>query len=1506
MKTVYLHGKLGKRFGRKWKLAVRSPIEAFSAIEANQEGFLAYMLEKEKAGTKYFALNKKPSKIKDKEDLEASMVTEGNVELGSSSSEFHVIPKVKGETGFLEIALIKSATGATILSVGQVVIPMAISFVVGAIMKAMNKPPKRSDPTTTKSYLLKGGQNRQAQGVAVPLGYGRLKIGSTNLSEKTVAHRAENMHSLSKNPSSLQSFSELEYIDLLCEGPIEGFADQNGNLIVSEGGERPRIERGVFLNNVPIENTPTIGQVGTSNYILNEKNIMPSLKYGAEGEEFIISDECFSLRKYDTVIYGAAPYGGGDVVAHSPNIDNAISNGAKVVSHYVGNPEVSKVTLNMRAELSATNMREGSTHPTELRFAVLIDKDHEEKNINDLSSRCKVYFEGNASAISIKKGSDGYMEVKGIATASYEFSVTIEYDAPKIKSKGATFKIIRLSRELDPTVKDSPVGGINKTRVLQLSSVTEFIREPMLYPHSAMVKVLFDSKNFQSLPERSYHVRMKKVVVPSNYNPLTREYDGPWNGLFKGQADSDTSIHSIPDSEKVWTDNPAWVFYDLLYNARYGVGKFGLDEENIDKWQLYNISKYCDELVETEYPIETPFGLPLAFTKTSNSTIQISPNQFGSTSRHVANFGIDAFKRTFGSGNSFAGKSVVLFISSSGSLHKSIKREGEIIMREFKIVESISENMTVVLSGAEGFLSTLGSGEVGSCATQINHPIVEPRFTANLYLTDRSEALSVINNLASIFRGITAYSSGKIIAMQDSFKNPVALFNNSNVSEDGFMYSGPNKDQKSTAVLVRFNNKDNNFLPEVAYEEDADSMQRLGYQEEEILGLGITSSTQARRAARWALNTMQLEIETVSFQCGAEASYLFPGAVFEVSDEIRSGKTKSGRVLNVENGRVLLDKNSIDQAFVGQIELSVCVGMSRSSTDIVEQRSSFEGSERDQDAEIESSLAPQVIKFEGNMILNLRDYEKGPRGQSLYASNLRVKFPVEVDLESNVFTSFSHGFDNGDSVEFLSQGVLPAGISKRAYFVIDKTIHTFRVTATQGSTDAVNVLDTGLDPLGNRGGAHYVAPYSASSSKNSEYLNKIPIGAPWSAKGSVATLTQKQLSQQGAENLGIVRGFSDYPKWYSGSWLGDTYLDEKANADWIYASSLWQWVYVAEMNKSQNGEFWFHIGSGLGGWFFTTESLKRQFWYSHAAANAAEQVSDGTEGAGWVIPYYVGDNLIELFIYDSSAGGANSLSVGDSYKIGDAERPIVEVYSSGSVKGYFINLDGVERGNRDVLSSNVSGEASNPNDVRSNNPFRKEKSIASIEAVDAHSDILSQAAACGENCIRITLDPVGAQVSLTHNMEIHIEGVESTNQSFVESINNVYVKFGNDFEWRLDVKPWRIYKISDTVFELIGSEHLHTIFNTNSNISASGKISIIESFGSEVSQKIESQLFRTMSVKEMSEGKYEVAGLEYNQGKFNAVDKKTVVRRPIIPIPPQADMSIPEPPESLILTDLSN
>lgn len=1505
MKTVYLHGKLGKRFGKKWKLAVRSPMEAFSAIEANQEGFLSYMLEREKAGVKYFVLNKKPSKIKDKEDLEASMVTEGNVELRSSSSEFHVIPKVKGETGFLEIALIKSATGATILTVGQVIIPMAISFVVGAIMKALNKPPKRSDPTTTKSYLLQGGQNRQAQGVAVPLGYGRLKIGSTNIAEKTEAKRLTGEGvSQSKNPNALESFSQIEFLDLLSEGPIEGLADQNGNLIVPQGGKRAKVERGVFLNNVPIETTPHAGQVSTSNYILNEGGIMPVLKDGSEDDSTVIADECYSVRKYDTVLYGSGPYANTSEGMHQPTAASAIKAGAKVASHYVGNSEVSKVSFTMRAELQIQN-DDGSTAPTEIRFAILVEKDHMEKNVLDPLSGCEALIEGGAG-LSSHGDVDGYFKIEGIASSSYEFNLTLEYEKPQIKSRGVTFKFVRLTRESDPTTKGGEVGGLNKRRLLQFSSVVEFIKKPLLYPHSAIIKVLFDSKNFSSLPERSYHARLKKVPVPSNYNPETRVYDGPWDGLFKGQADSESSIHSISDSDKAWTDNPAWVFFDLLHNPRYGVGKFGLEEENIDKWQLYNISKYCDELVETEYPIETQSEVPLIFSKVNNTTIKISSAQFGSVGGAEAGDRSSVpylnFVKDFGDGASFAGKSVALFVDSSSSIKKSVLRSGETIIRQFRIKSSSKDGSTVTLSGAEGFLSLFSDGEeVGACATQINHPIVEPRFTANLYLTDRSEALGVINNLASIFRGITAYSSGKIMAMQDSFKNPVALFNNSNVSQKGFTYSGPNKDQKSTAVLVRFNNKDNNFLPEVAYEEDTDSMQRLGYQEEEILGLGITSSSQARRMARWALTTMQLEIETVSFECGAEASYLFPGAIFEVSDEIRAGRSKSGRVVSVGHNSILLDKNMIDEPFVGQVELSVCAGMSRSSLEMTEQRAPFERSSLDQDAEIQSALSPQVIKFECRIGID-PDLKKGPRGQSATALGLRVKFPLNLDIESNTFTSFDHGFEDDEVVEFVSEGTLPAGIKGGTkYEICNKTIHTFQVKEL-GSSAVLNILDDGEDSLGNKGGVHYVMPFYTSSPKNAEYLNKIPIGAPWSAKGSKATKTAEEISAQGSENLGLASGDLSKANWFFSSWLGWVWWQEKTR-DFAHSPGL-GWMYVGEAINSTNGEYWFTVGTGSNAyWFFTTDDLADKFWYYHGRNGEGDSTREGA----WVIPYYSivsggqygngSRSLVEMFVYDDSAGQANGQSVGEMYRIAGLQKKIVQVYNTSTIKGYFIELIEGQRGTGTIHGTLASGPMSNPNDTRAANPFRKESSIASFSSVSAENSL------CGDDCIRVALHSIGAQVDLKHNMEIFIEDVVSSD-SFDDNVNNVYVQHGTDFDWSLTVAPWRVFKINDSVFELINSSNLYSSFDV-SNISTNGKISVISSIDDDSVQNIESQMFRTMSVKEMSEGKYEVAGLEYNQGKFNAVDKKTVVRRPIIPIPPQADMSIPEAPESLILTDLS-
>lgn len=112
-------------------------------------------------------------------------------------------------------------------------------------------------------------------------------------------------------------------------------------------------------------------------------------------------------------------------------------------------------------------------------------------------------------------------------------------------------------------------------------SFTAIIDTKMRYPNSALVSMRFDASTFSGVPARAYDLKMKRVQVPSNYNAVTRAYTGAWNGTF----------------QTAWTDNPAWCFYDLVTNARYGLGEF-IDPAQVDKWTLYTVGQYCDELVD--------------------------------------------------------------------------------------------------------------------------------------------------------------------------------------------------------------------------------------------------------------------------------------------------------------------------------------------------------------------------------------------------------------------------------------------------------------------------------------------------------------------------------------------------------------------------------------------------------------------------------------------------------------------------------------------------------------------------------------------------------------------------------------------------------------------------------------------------------------------------------------------------------------------------------------------
>lgn len=135
--------------------------------------------------------------------------------------------------------------------------------------------------------------------------------------------------------------------------------------------------------------------------------------------------------------------------------------------------------------------------------------------------------------------------------------------------------LIRVSR----VTPDS--DGVKVVDAFQVQSYAEVIDAKFRYPLTAMLYVEFDSDLFQNqIPTISLKKKWKIIQVPSNYDPINRTYSGTWDGVFKWS----------------WSNNPAWVLYDLIMNQRYGLDQRELGIP-VDKWSLYEVAQYCDELV---------------------------------------------------------------------------------------------------------------------------------------------------------------------------------------------------------------------------------------------------------------------------------------------------------------------------------------------------------------------------------------------------------------------------------------------------------------------------------------------------------------------------------------------------------------------------------------------------------------------------------------------------------------------------------------------------------------------------------------------------------------------------------------------------------------------------------------------------------------------------------------------------------------------------------------------
>lgn len=159
--------------------------------------------------------------------------------------------------------------------------------------------------------------------------------------------------------------------------------------------------------------------------------------------------------------------------------------------------------------------------------------------------------------------------VTGKTTSGYERSHRID-----LPQSGSTWTL-RL-RKVTPDANSARIGDI-----MTLQSYTEVIDAKLRYPHTALLYIEFDSSQFNgSIPQISCEPRGRVIRVPDNYNPETREYTGTWTGGFKW----------------AWTDNPAWIYYDIVVSDRFGLGD-RLTSANISKWALYPIAQYCDQLV---------------------------------------------------------------------------------------------------------------------------------------------------------------------------------------------------------------------------------------------------------------------------------------------------------------------------------------------------------------------------------------------------------------------------------------------------------------------------------------------------------------------------------------------------------------------------------------------------------------------------------------------------------------------------------------------------------------------------------------------------------------------------------------------------------------------------------------------------------------------------------------------------------------------------------------------
>ncbi len=186
----------------------------------------------------------------------------------------------------------------------------------------------------------------------------------------------------------------------------------------------------------------------------------------------------------------------------------------------------------------------------------------------------------------------------------------------------------------------------------------------------------------------------------------------------------------------------------------------------------------------------------------------------------------------------------------------------------------------------------------------------EPRMLCNLLINSRDEVYNVIQQMTSLFRGISYYGAGSVVMVQDAPVDSSYLIGNSNVINGLFEYSGSSKKARHTCCSVAW--QDYGALGEVQFEyvEDADAVAKYGIQEKQLKALGCYSQGQAHRMGRWLLKSEQLLTQTCTFSVGIDSGLVLrPGMIIDIADALRAGERRSGRISSATTSAVVADSS---------------------------------------------------------------------------------------------------------------------------------------------------------------------------------------------------------------------------------------------------------------------------------------------------------------------------------------------------------------------------------------------------------------------------------------------------------------------------------------------------------------------------------------------------------------------------------------------------------------------